>query len=139
MGETVVVREGGGGGFDGGVGVGGVFERGWLGDRQRFTTVVREKESKGKERKNGRTFEIAAALGLEFLPPSPDGVEDETHAHAAFHFEPQRAVGAVIGGDHSSRARSTASPKLGQDFGKPIWEVVVENTYGSDGLNGTVE
>lgn len=30
-GETAVVREGGGGGFDGGVGVGGVFERGWLG------------------------------------------------------------------------------------------------------------
>ena len=33
------------------------------------------------------TFEIAAALGLEFFPPAPDGVEDEAHAHAAFDFE----------------------------------------------------
>ena len=33
------------------------------------------------------TFEVAAALGLEFFPPAPDGVEDQAHAHAAFDFE----------------------------------------------------
>lgn len=60
-----MVSDGCGGGFDGGIRVGRVLQRGLQAD---------------------------AILVLVVIPPAPGGVEDDRHGHAAFHFQLEAIV-----------------------------------------------
>lgn len=121
-----MVGDGCGGGFDGGVWIGWILQRGLQAD---------------------------ATLVLVVISPAPGGVEDNGHGHAAFHFQLETIVHYAAAVDGSWRGRidgflgawssgcggAAAFPHLRQHFGKTAWQVVGSDADISDGANGASE